>query len=237
MFQGFENIKRAQQIADDCYRRLLRDIRPGMTEKEIKKMAEMNLVELGSFSFWRYGIGATVFLGERSTLSQSSRNYYPAEVPLGENDVVWVDLAPSDRFYWGDFSRTIVVQNGKAEIDISNIADDKYRRTMEVQQEIHDALRTIARPDMTFHMLHEKMDTEVRAREHENLDFSGNYGHSVELRSEDRRVIVSGCYQKLSECDCFTFEPHIRAIGSDIGMKWENIYYFDNNGIVREIRE
>ena len=237
MFNGFENIRNAQQIADDCYKRLLQEIRPGMTEKDIKKMAEMHLVDLGPFSFWRYGVGATVFVGRRSTLSQSTKAYYPQEIPLGHNDVVWMDLAPSDRFYWGDFTRTIVLQDGYVTPEIAAIKDEKYGTTMRVLQEVHAVLRKVAHPDMTFHQLHQAMDDAVQKRGHENLDFSGNYGHSVELRDDARRFIIAGCEQKLSACDCFTFEPHIRAMNSEIGMKWENIYYFGANGAVKEIRE
>ena len=61
--------REAQQIAKRAFAEVARQICPGMTEREIKRRVEMLLVQYGSDSFWRYGIGATVHVGPRTTLS------------------------------------------------------------------------------------------------------------------------------------------------------------------------
>ena len=61
-----------------------------------------------------------------------------------------------------------------------------------------------------------------------NLDFSGNLGHSIERRRDDRVYIERGNRIRLGDVAFFTFEPHIGCHGSKYGYKKENIYYFEN---------
>ena len=48
----------------------------------------------------------------------------------------------------------------------------------------------------------------------------------------DRVYIEKGNIQKLSDVKYFTFEPHIAFPDSKYGYKKENIYYFDENGLM-----
>lgn len=93
--------REAQQIAKRAFAEVARQICPGMTEREIKRRVEMLLIQYGSDSFWRYGIGATVHVGPRTTLSGSARTYRVTDLAVQPNDCVVMDLAPSRSFYWG----------------------------------------------------------------------------------------------------------------------------------------
>lgn len=65
-----------------------------------------------------------------------------------------------------------------------------------------------------------------------NLDFMGNLGHSIVKIKSDRVYIEKGNMTKLGDVKYFTFEPHIGFPNSKYGYKKENIYYFDENGLM-----
>ena len=48
----------------------------------------------------------------------------------------------------------------------------------------------------------------------------------------DRVYIEKGNVTKLADVKYFTFEPHIAFPDSKYGYKKENIYYFDENGLM-----
>ena len=49
---------------------------------------------------------------------------------------------------------------------------------------------------------------------------------------KDRVYIEKGNKAKLGDVKYFTFEPHIAFPDSKYGYKKENIYYFDENGLM-----
>ena len=49
---------------------------------------------------------------------------------------------------------------------------------------------------------------------------------------KDRVYIEKGNMTKLGDVKYFTFEPHIAFPDSKYGYKKENIYYFDENGLM-----
>ena len=65
-----------------------------------------------------------------------------------------------------------------------------------------------------------------------NLDFMGNLGHSIVKSKGDRVYIEKENVMKLGDVKYFTFEPHIAFPDSKYGCKKENIYYFDEAGLV-----
>jgi len=65
-----------------------------------------------------------------------------------------------------------------------------------------------------------------------NLDFMGNLGYSIVKTKGDRIYIEKGNKAKLGDVKYFTSEPHIAFLDSKCGYKKENIYYFDENGLM-----
>lgn len=63
----------------------------------------------------------------------------------------------------------------------------------------------------------------------------GNLGHSIEKEKTERIYIEKNNSKKLSSVNFFTFEPHIGQIGGKWGFKHENIYYFDDDGRIKEL--
>ena len=148
------------------------------------------------------------------------------ERQLAENDILTIDLSPQCEGLWGDYARTLILQDGKYVEEICEIRNEEWRLGLLMEEELHEELFRFATPETTFEQLYEHMNSLIAEKGFVNLDFNGNLGHSIVKEKNDRIYIEKGNHKKLSETDFFTFEPHIGITGSPYGYKKENIYYF-----------
>ena len=94
----------------------------------------------------------------------------------------------------------------------------------------------IATLEMTYEQLFFQLNAEITKLGFENLDFHGNLGHTIEIDQADRIYIELGSTRSFKEVGkLFTLEPHIRVSGGEIGFKREDIYYFDDNGLIQRL--
>lgn len=207
-------------------------IRAGQSLQDLRANCEADLLRLGAEDFWYWGIGALVFAGEDTVVSVSGSNYMTAERNLRRDDIVTIDLSPRMAGLWGDYARTIIIEDGTALDDPLSTRNPQWRRGLSAELALHTRLVEVAQPSMTFEQLHTLMNDYVRHLGYENLDFLGNLGHSIELRSEDRVYIEAGNAARLDSVECFTFEPHIRRAGLEFGYKREDIYHFRDGRLV-----
>lgn len=226
------NYYEIQQIAKETINYIIDNIRSGMSVIQLKELAELYMKGKGIPSFWYYNVGAFIFAGEDTILSISGRNYYPSSRVIKNNDIVTVDLSPQFDHVWGDYSRTIIIENGKVAKKINDMECEEFRDGLICEDKLHDKLREIATPDMTFEEVYIIMNSYILDLGYENLDFLGNLGHSIE-KDKDSRIYIEKCnVSKLNSVKMFTFEPHIRKINSKFGFKKENIYYFKDDILV-----
>ena len=142
--------------------------------------------------------------------------------------MITVDLAPTLGTCWGDFARTIFVEDGRVVRELSELQTPAYKAAIEAEFKLHSFLLEVARPEMTFEELYFSANALIDGLGCKNLDYSGNLGHSINVLQQDRIYIEKGNTTPLkdAECECFTFEPHICKQGGAFGVKRENIYYF-----------
>lgn len=220
MIEGFEFHKKAQLIARETINILQDFIVVGMTEREIKEEAERIMQSKGIKSFWYYGVGAFVLVGDRTTLSISGRDYRVTDTCVKEND-----LSPEVNGYWGDFARSFVVENGQC-VDISKTA---FQEEIDMEKKLHKIFQEIVFPSMTFEKVYKEMNRIIVELGYENLDFNNNLGHSIVQNKDNRVYIEEGNDICLKDVNMFTFEPHIRKKNDgEYGFKHENIYYFED---------
>ena len=104
--------KDVQQIAKDTIDFAKKNIKPGMKLLDIRKLCEQKMLELGADSFWYWDVGAFVFAGDETTVSVSGKQYVTSDRIINENDIVTIDLSPQNDNIWGDYARTIILENG-----------------------------------------------------------------------------------------------------------------------------
>ena len=227
---AFDRHVAVQSIAKRALEELLGIVQPGVTEQLIATAAEDLMRRLGIEQFWYHGIAALVLVGERTTLSVSGRDYAPTSKAVHADDLITIDLSPAVGRVWGDYARSIFVEDGVASLEPSpsNVA---LRHGYEMENLLHAKLIELANPKMTAHELWSQMNALIKAKGFENLDFQGNLGHSIEQNLGDRAYIECGNQKRLSDLSLFTFEPHIRRKGGNLGYKHEDIFCFCNGAL------
>lgn len=206
---------------------------PGMALPEIRSLCEEKMRVLGADSFWYWDIGAFVFAGEETVSSISGRIYRTSARLIGEKDIVTIDLSPQVGDTWGDYARTVVVENGRAVRHVREVENDQWRAGLLMEESLHEELKRVADPNMTFEDLYFHMNDFIRENGFVNLDFAGNLGHSIVRRKEDRVYIEKGNQRRLGDAELFTFEPHIGRSGLEAGFKREDIYFFADGVLMK----
>ena len=173
-----------------------------------------------------------VLLGSRSCLSVSGWAYAPGEEPVGEFNLVTIDLSPRRGPWWGDCARSFFVEQGIARL-VPSAAE--FREGHRCITELHAQMQEFVSVTTTFQQLYAFANERIEAAGYESLDFAGSVGHSVHARTADCVYIERNNRSLLSEVSCFTFGPHIRAAHGRWGFKHENIYFFNDRGLVEEL--
>lgn len=207
-------------------------IRPGMTLRDVRALCEEYLFAHGADSFWYWDVGAFVFRGEDTILSVSGRQYETADTVIEPNDIITIDLSPQRDCVWGDYARTLIIQDGVAITDTAKIRNDEWRAGLLMEEKLHEAMRSFVCRDTTFEELFFYINDVIKDNGYVNLDFLGNLGHSIVKEKGQRIYIEKGNHAKLSEVAAFTFEPHISLTGGKYGYKMENIYTFEGERLV-----
>ena len=226
MFQEYRDV---QKIAKETIKYVKTEIRPGMPLPEVRRLCEEKMTSLGADSFWYWDVGAFVFAGDETTVSVSGKEYITSDRVIESNDIITIDLSPQIGDTWGDYARTIIIENGCVVETAGKIKCDEWRNGLLMEKKLHEKMKEIVSPLMTFEDLYFRMNEYIKAEGYINLDFMGNLGHSIVRRKDDRIYIEKGNNTMLGEVGCFTFEPHISISGSKYGYKREDIYYFDND--------
>lgn len=219
--------RQVQKIAKDTITYIKQVIKPGMNLRDIRKLCEEKMLVLGADSFWYWDVGAFVFAGDETTISISGKQYITSDRTILPNDIITIDLSPQNGDTWGDFARTIILENGVV-VECERVENTEWRQGLDMEEFLHEELMHFAAPDTTFEALYDHMNGLIEEKGFINLDFSGNLGHSIVRKKQDRVYIEKGNTALLGEVAFFTFEPHISISGSKFGYKKENIYFFEN---------
>ena len=221
----------AQKIAKDTIDFASQNIKPGMNLIDVREMCENKMLEFGADSFWYWDIGAFVFAGDETAISISGTEYQTSNRIIKENDIITIDLSPQNGDIWGDYARTIIIQNGKV-VDIDDVDNVEWKNGLLMENILHKELLAFATPQTTFEDLYYHMNNLIREKGFINLDFLGNLGYSIVKHKDDRIYIEKGNLARLDDVAYFTFEPHISIKDSRYGYKKENIYYLKNGRLV-----
>lgn len=224
--------KEVQEIAKKTIDYIKSEIKVGMSLIEVREKCEKKMLDLGADSFWYWDVGAFVFANDETTLSISGKSYNTADKEINSNDIITIDLSPQNLNIWGDYARTIIIEDGIVVNNIKDIKNDEWRKGLTMEEMLHQELFDYVTPNTSFEQLYFHMNDFIVSHGFINLDFLGNLGHSIVQNKADRIYIEKGNHCKLKEVNFFTFEPHISIKNSVYGYKKENIYYFENDKLL-----
>lgn len=222
-----------QSIAKKTIEFIKEHIHPGMTLLEVRNICESKMLELGADSFWYWDVGAFVFAGDETTLSVSGKEYITSDRVILGNDIITIDLSPQNGDIWGDYARTVIIENDSV-VESDNVSNDEWKKGLQMEEYLHEEMCKFVTPETTFEELYYYINGIIEEKGYINLDFMGNLGHSIARQKNDRVYIEKGNQMCLGDVNYFTFEPHISVNGSKYGYKRENIYYFEN-GVIKEL--
>ena len=220
----------SQQIAKEAISEMHGIIKVGMSEAEIERIICEIMTKKGSQYWWYHGVGALVLLGKRSRVSMSARDYKPdPDNRVAENDIITIDCSPTVDRYWGDYTRTIFMEDGEVAPE-DRPSHKENIEGLETEFAIHRALVEECNPDMTYEEIFYRLNGKIKDLGYVNLDYHGNLGHSIEFDEWDRYYLEKGSTKTIREVGKpFTLEPHIALPETGHGFKRENIYYIDGN--------
>ena len=224
--------KEIQDVAKQTIEYIKTKIYVGQSLEEIRNLCESKMIELGADSFWYYNIGAFIFSGNDTTVSISGKKYKTPDRKISHNDIITIDLSPQFNHLWGDYARTIIVENGQVIHCIKDIQNNEWRKGLLFEEKLHNELINFSTPDTTFEELYFHINNFITNNGYINLDFNKNLGHSIAKHKIQRIYIEKGNKKKLKSVKYFTFEPHISIVNSSFGYKKENIYQFVDKKLI-----
>lgn len=133
----------------------------------------------------------------------------PLPIYIVSNIDITIDLSPQTGNIWGDYARTIIVENGKVVEDIELIKNMEWKSGLQMEEKLHAELLRFATKETTFEDSYYHMNEYIVENGFVNLDFMGNLGHSIVKSKGDRVYIEKENVMKLGDVKYFTFEPHI----------------------------
>ena len=150
-------------------------------------------------------------------------------MPVGDLNLVTVDLSPLLDGAAGDYARSLCVEGGRV-VDHPSAPD--FAGGLEALDALHRHLVRVARPEATFGELFAAVAARLANLGYVNLDLRGNFGHTLTARLGERRFFEAGSPVRLAGAGPFTFEPHVRRVGGRWGFKREDVYACGEDGVL-----
>ena len=197
-----------QRAAKDTISYIKTVIRPGMHLIDIRRLCEEKLLSLGADSFWYWDVGAFVFSGEETTVSVSGREYVTSDRLIGRNDIITIDLSPQSNNIWGDYARTIILENGEVVDDINKIQNKEWRNGLLMEERLHQELISFAAPQTTFEELYLHINGFITENGFRNLDFISDsilHLQNADALASLKHTSTSKALYKITDADDFLF--------------------------------
>ena len=206
-----ESLWQASKIADGAFERLLKEIKAGMTEKELAARLEYYMRSLGSEGV---SFDTIVASGHRSALPHGA----PTDKVVEVGDFVTLDFGAMYNGYHSDTTRTIVM----------GMANSWHREIYTVVQEAQYRGMKAAKPGITGKELDAEIRDYIESRGYGRY-FTHGLGHGVGLEIHELPNINSKGDIPLQEGMVFSIEPGIYIQGRG-GVRIEDTVVLTREG-------
>jgi Xaa-Pro aminopeptidase len=206
-----EYLWQAHKIADAAFERLLKELKAGMTEKELAARLEYYMRSLGSEGV---SFDTIVASGHRSALPHGA----PTDKVVEVGDFVTFDFGALYKGYHSDTTRTVVM----------GMANSWHREVYTVVQEAQYRGMKAAKPGITGKELDAEIREYIESRGYGKY-FNHGLGHGVGLEIHELPNINSRGDIELQEGMVFSIEPGVYIQGRG-GVRIEDTVVLTKEG-------
>lgn len=208
--EELENIKKACNITDECFKYILSYIKPGMTEKQIAKEIENYYMEKADgISF-----DTIVASGENS----SKPHAVPTDRKIKEKDIITIDMGCKVNGYCSDMTRTIFI--GEPTQEMKKVYDLVLNNQKFVLEQYKEGANT--------RQLTRMVENDFKLN---NYDLIHSLGHGVGLEIHEPPYISYRTDTILKENMVVTDEPGIYIPGK-FGIRIEDTVQITKFGCI-----
>ncbi len=210
--QELDLIKAAVAITDKAFSYITENIKPGMTEVEVRNMVDQAHFDLGAE---RLSFDTIVASGPNGALPHAK----PGNRVIENGDMVTIDFGCFKDEYCSDMTRSFFVGEATNE------------KLIEIHNTVHKAWETqiaAARAGMTGHEL-DKIGRDIIEEAGYGEYFIHGTGHSLGLEVHENPRVAKGWHKELLAGHVVTIEPGIYVEGIG-GVRIENDIIIRENG-------
>jgi len=209
--EEIENVKKACEITDQCFKHLINFIKKGMTEKEIALEIEIFFKQNGAEDVSFKPIVAS---GSNSSKPHAT----PTDRKIESGDVITIDMGCKYNGYCSDMTRTIFVDT--IQEDVKRIYDLVLRNQKRVLTELRDGknIKDICKIVESEFQLY-------------NYELVHALGHGIGLDEHEIPVVSLKNAQNIKENSVLAIEPGIYIYGQ-FGVRIEDTVLITKNGCI-----
>ncbi len=209
-----ESIKKACQLTDKAFEFILKHLKLGVVENEIKaKLENFIRLEGGDLAF-----SSIIAFGENSAIP----HHLSGATKLKTEDCVLLDFGAKVNGFCSDMTRTVFV--GQPSKELENI----YNATKEAQEVAIDYLKTHMKEGFELKKAHELANSHLNKLGYSDIPHS--LGHGVGLQVHEMPMVSPYSDEKLSLGMVITVEPGIYMAGL-AGVRIEDTCLVTTDGL------
>ena len=201
--EEFENIKKACEITDKAFEYIIRNIKSGMTEKQVAFEIEKFMISNGADGL---AFETIVAFGENSSMPHA----VPTDRVVQRGDIIQFDFGAKYKGYCSDFSRVVFVEEIKEEY--KEIYDFVLNEQKRLSQSLKDGcnIKTVVKDRETEYKL-------------KNYQVMHAFGHGVGLEIHELPILRSNQDNILKENSIIAIEPGVYIPGK-FGIRIEDTF-------------
>lgn len=204
-----ESIQKACEITDKAYEYIIRNIKAGMTEKEVAFEIERYMLLNGADG---KAFDLIVAFGENTSMPHA----VPTDRVVKTGDIIQFDIGCKVNGYCSDFSRVVFVEEIKEE----------YKEVYDFVLGEQKRLETALKDGVNIKTVIKDRETEYRLK---NYAVMHAFGHGVGLNIHERPILRSSVDCTLKEDSVIAVEPGVYIPGK-FGIRIEDSYRVTKTG-------
>lgn len=204
-------IQKACEITDTTFEYIIKNIKKGMTEKEIAFEIEKFMIQNGADGL---AFSSIVASGPNSSMPHA----VPTDRRITAGDIIQFDIGCMYKGYASDFSRVVFVE------DMADEYKPIYDFVLDQQKKIYQTLKE----GSNIKNIIKDRETDYKLKNYEVLHAFG-HGLGLEIHENPRLISKQDCI--LKENSIITIEPGVYFPGK-FGMRIEDTFRVTKNGCI-----